>query len=176
MKISRWIKVLSCAAVFMFAMSAMAKKVEMGFQIGEVVMAETSTAATKILDWENSPYNNNFKNPRYAVVTVKLLPMRTLNIVDYTLTLGGVTVPCAAITSNMGIFLATSRNMQFIAKDYGRMIFVFDGSKVRGNGKLMPARLNSNLPGIRPISFNVTDLGNKPFTDVKKIPADGLLK
>ena len=164
------------AAVFMFTVSAMAKKVDLGFQVGEVVNAETSTVDTRILSWEDSPDNKNYRSKRYVVVVMKMRPMRQLNIVDYTLTLNGVTEPCAAVASNMNVFVNSSQSVQFTEKDYARMIFVFDAARVRGNGKIMSARLNSKVSGRRTVAFNVTDLGNKPFTDISKIPAAGLLK
>ena len=176
MKMNLFCKSIFCAAALLAAFSVHAKTVNMGFQIGDVVAAEMSQFPVRIIDREHSPYPNEFRSCVYAVVVVKLLPLRSLNSEDYALKIGNVTANCMAICSNNGNFVSSSQNLYSNDNDYLRMVFVFDGSKVRGNGKVMPAMLVSKLSGRSSLKLNITDLGKQAFSDVKKIPKTGLLK
>ena len=169
-------KSVFCAAALLAAFSVNAKTVSMGFQVGDVVAAEMSQCPVRIIDREQSPYPNEFRSSVYAIVVLKMLPARTLNSEDYSLKIGNITANCMAICSNNGNFVSSSQSIYSNDNDYLRMVFVFDGSKLRGNGKVMPAMLVAKLSGRSNLKFNITDLGKKPFCDVKKIPQAGLLK
>ena len=176
MKMNFFHKSIFCAAVLLTAFSVHAKTVSLGFQIGNVVAAEMSQFPVRIIDREHSPYPNAFRSYVYAVIVLKMEPARTLNAEDYALKIGNLTANCLAITSNNGNFVSSSQSLYSNDNDHLRMVFVFDGSKLRGNGKVMSATLVSRISGRSNVNFLITDLGKKPFCDVKKIPQAGLLK
>lgn len=176
MKMNFLTKFICCSAVMMLAAALHAKTISMGFQIGDIVAAEMSKCDLRIIDRENSPYPNAYRNPVYVVVVLKLLPMRSINSEDYSLRIGNITAKCMGTTTNNGNFISSSQSIFANGNDYQRMVFIFDGNRLRSNGKPQSAILVSHLSGRGSVRFNVTDIGKKTFCDTQKIPKNGLLK
>lgn len=170
--------VLSVIALVGLVFEAEGKTASMGYKIGDVVAAEFTSAAVDIIGRESSPYPNNYAAPRYVQVVVKMHPRRSIGTVDYSLTINNVTANCIAMASNQEPFVSSATVLSPEPKDAVKLIFVFDGKRVRGPGKNKVLRgvLRSNLRGRGNVSIAVTDLGNGAFTDTEKIPAAGLLK
>ena len=179
MKFTIFSKIFVSAALLFCTAQLMAKKVDMGYMVGEIVAAEFTAANVEILGRELSLYPNNFASPRYVIVTMRLQPSRSVNPVDYTLNINNQTAPCLAVAENDGSFVCgvdTLSSADF--KQCYRMVFVFDGKKLPGpgNGKTMRANFKSNVSGRSSLTFNVTDIGSQNYTPAKNIPAGGLLK
>ena len=172
---------ISCVIVAFFALTALlpAKTVSLGFQLGDVVAAEFTTAPVEIIGSETSPVVPPYRTKSYVAVVLKMQNRRTVNQLDYSLTISGVKAQCVAIASNMNSFVSEPSNEPCDGKNYIRMLYVFDGSRVRP-GATAAGTLSLNYPTTadrkNSVTFQITNIGNKPFTDVAKIPASGLLK
>ena len=170
---------IACMVLFFFSgQDLYAKTVNLGYRAGMVTAAEFSSVSTEIVDTDKYPYGTLPKNPRYAVVVVKLEANRSISSLDYSLVINGVTAKCIAAALNMDPFVCSPATVYPAAADSVRLLFVFDGSKVPGPaaGKTVAAKLSSNLRSRSSVNINVSGLGNGKFTDTAKIPAAGLLK
>lgn len=168
-----------CLTLFIFSGTELyGKTASLGYRIGIVTAAEFSSVSTEIVDTEKFPYGAIPKNPRYAVVVIKMEPNRSISSLDYSLNISGISAKCIAAALNMDPFVCSPATLYPEKNDSVRLLFVFDGSKVRGPAanKTLSARLSSNLSGRSSVSINVLGLGNAKFTDTAKIPATGLLK
>ena len=170
-----------CSAVVLFSLtsSANAKTVSLGFNMGDVVAAEFTSAAQELPGKENSPIIPAYRNMRYAVVVLKMQNGRTVNQFDYSLTINGVKAACVAVSSNMASFICEPHNALADGKGYIRMLYIFDGARVRP-GATVAGTLTLNYAAtadrLRSVRFNITNIGSKEFTNVNQIPAAGLLK
>ena len=155
-----------------------AKTVEMGYKTGQIIAAEMTSASMDITGREQSPCPNNFKNPRYVQVMLKMHPRRSISVVDYSLVINNVTAGCIAMASNQEPFVSAPTVLSPDPRDVVKMLFVFDGARVKGPGanKTLRAVLKSNIRARGSLTINVTDLGSGKFTDPGKVPAAGLLK
>jgi len=180
MKRISYITILCCALLFMFSAKTDAKTVSLGFNIGAVISAELSTVKLEIVDREKFPYPNKYNRQSLVVVTLKMYPRRSLSPLDYDLKINGATAKCLAAACNMEPFVCDLNGVPLHPEnnDYVRMIFAFDGNKVKspGKGKTLRATLLCNLKNRSKVTFNVTDIGNGNFTETTKIPAAGSLK
>ena len=156
--------------------TAEAKTVGLGFQTGAIYAAEFTAYPLEIGALDSTPYPYAYKSPRYAVVVLKMHARRSISPLDYNLTINNVTANCIAAASNMEAFVSNPAVLYPDDKDFVRMVFIFDGNRVKGNGKTLNAVLRPNINGRKPVSFKITDLGKKPLSDVKKIPAGGMLQ
>ena len=176
MKFSSFFAFLMLMLIAFSGSSVMAKTASMGKYIGEVIAAETSTLPMEITELNKSPYKHNYQTPRYVLLVVKMHPRRSLSSVDYTLSINGVSANCIAAVCNMEPFVTNPAVLFPGNDDLVRMLFIFDGSRVKGNGKTLTATLKAVLNGRQSVQLNITDIGNAQFTDLKNIPADGILK
>ena len=169
-----------CAAVILSVLTctfpAGAKTVELGVKTGHIVAAEFSTAPLEIGSLEQTPYPNNYKKKAYAIVVLKMHPRRSISPLDYSLTINRNTANCVAAACNMEPLVSNPAVLYPENNDFVRLVFIFDGNRVKGNGKTLAGTLTPHLKGRRPVAFNLTDLGSKPMSNFKTIPAAGLLK
>ena len=182
MKINDFIKFF-CSAVVLFSLtsSAEAKTVSLGFNMGDVVAAEFTSALldSNIVGKEESPVFPAYRNMRYVAVVLKMQNGRTVNQFDYSLTINGIKAECVAIARGMNSFDCTPHNEPADGKCYIRMLYVFDGARVRPGATVagtLTLRYAATADRLRAVRFNITNIGNKEFTHVDKIPAAGLLK
>ena len=178
MQTYRSLKLAFCAALLALAFAAPAKSVELGFHIGKVVAAEITAMPQEIINIESYPYPYKFKKTLYAVVTLKMVPNRSLSPLDYTLSIGSASGICVSVVNNMDSFICSPTVMYPASKDYARMLFLFDAANVKlpAVGKTVTAALRTRLKGRGNVSFAMVNLGVKPFSDCKTIPANGALK
>lgn len=168
-----WICLLGATA-FAAAAVCSAETVKLGYNVGEIIAAETTTAAVEVFDREQSPYPHKFANPRYVVVVLKMHPRRSISSVDYSLSINGTVTPCIAAASNMEPFVCNPAVLYPENKDLVRMLFILDGSQLAAGD--LNASLKANLASRQDVSFKITDLGQAKFTESSKIPAGGMLK
>lgn len=178
MKIFYSVKSMCCAALLVLTFTVSAKSVELGFHIGKIMAAEITAQPQEVINLESYPYACKFSKTLYAVVTLKMVTNRSLSPLDYTLTVGNATGNCVSVVNNMESFICSPSVMYPSNKDYARMLFLIDGSKVRlpAPGKPVKAVLRTRLKGRGNVSFNMINLGSKPLSDCKNIPAAGALK
>ena len=165
------------AAAIMNCKVLCAKTADLGFRIGKVVAAEITSAVPDIIGRENLPYPKPAQ-PVYAVVVVKMVKNRSLSSLDYSLSVNGVTSPCLAIVCNMASFVCSPDATYPSENDYARLLFVFDGRKVKlpPAGKTLKGTLKSNLRGRSNVALNISSLAKQAFSDCTKIPEAGALK
>ena len=170
---------IACLGLFFFSGNDLyGKTASLGYRTGMIVAAEFSSVSTEIVDTEKYPYGALPKNPRYAVVVVKLEANRSISSLDYSLVINGTTARCIAAALNMDPFVCSPATVYPAASDSVRLLFVFDGNRVPGPAanKTVAAKFSSNLRSHSSLNINVTGLGNGKFTDTAKIPVAGLLK
>ena len=174
----RTLKLVFCALLLALAFAAPAKSVELGFRIGKVVAAEITAQPQEIINIESYPYPYKFNKTLYAAVTLKMEPNRSLSPLDYTLTIGSASGICISVGNNMDSFFCSPTVIYPASKDYARVLFLFDAAKVKlpAVGKTVTAALRTRLKGRGNVSFAMVNLGVKPFSDCKTIPANGALK
>ncbi len=172
------ITVAALAFMLISADRLQAKTLEMGYKTGQIIAAEMTSAAVDITGREQSPYPNNFKSPRYVQIMLKMHPRRSIGVVDYALVINNVTANCIAIASNQEPFVSAPTVLSPDPRDVVKMLFVFDGARVKGPGanKTLRAVLKSNIRARGSLTLNITDLGSGKFTEHNKVPAAGLLK
>ena len=186
MKINFFVKICICAFILTAGSSRiMAKTVSLGFQVGDIVAAECTSAPIAVWAKEQFPYPCNFSSPRYVAIVLKMYPARTINPVDYTPKINNQTYNCIAIKS--GIEQDTSftcGSSTLSAPQLGNaqqhmfiLLYIADGKKIP-SGSSIPAVFECKLANRQPrqIRFNISNIGNKNFTPARNIPAAGLLK
>lgn len=178
MKIFCRTKFICCAVLLALAFTVSAKSVELGFHIGKVMAAEITAQPQEVINLEAYPYPCKFSKTLYAVVTLKMVTNRSLSPLDYTLSIGNATGNCVSVVNNMESFICSPSVMYPANKDFARMLFLIDSSKVKlpAAGQVVKATLRTRLKGRGNVSFNMINLGSKPLSDCKKIPAAGALK
>lgn len=167
---------LTWLAILITAGTLSAKTVDMGFKVGWIVAAELTTAPVEIINREKSPYPNNYAQPSYAAVVVKMAPRRSLSSLDYSLTINGITANCIAAARNQDPFVSDPTVLYPEQNDVVRLLFVFDGRRVKGGSQPLSATLRSNLSGRSNVAIKVTCIQNKAFTNPANIPPAGLLQ
>jgi len=165
---------LLCAAIAA-ASGAIAATASLGDRIGKIVAAEFTAAPVDIGDRDDSAVPAKFAEERYIMVALKLAPRRSLSLVDYTLSIDGVSWPCIAAARNQEPFVSNPEALYSSGNDIARLLFVVDGAQVKPIAGVLAATLQPKLKGRIPVTFQITDLGSRPFTDPGKIPAEGLL-
>ena len=169
---------LIICTLLLLAFTVSAKSVSLGFNIGQVISAELSSVKLEVTDREKFPYPNQYRNQKMVILTLKMYPRRSISPLDYDLVINGATSKCLSAVCNMEQFVSNPSVLYPENTDLIRMLFVFDGSRIKapGKGKVVRATLRCNLKNRSNVTFNVTDLGNGNFTDTAKIPAAGSLK
>ena len=176
MKSAFWTRLACCAVAVFMGKELSAKTLELGFQTGEVMAAEITTAPQEIINLEGSPYKYNFAKKIYVQVVLKMFPGRSISPLDYTLTINGMTANCLAAVCDNETFVCNPSERYPEKDSRVRMLFVYDADKVFPENKMVRATLKSKLRNRRSIQLQVTDMGGKKFTPVKDIPADGMFK
>ena len=166
------------AVIFMVTGPLEAKTLNMGFLTGNVVAGELTSARQEIITPEIFPYNCNYSKPLYVLVSLKMHSRRSVSVFDYQMVINRVSAPCVAAMLNDGTFIFSTSPVYPEDKDIVRLLFIFDGNRVKapGDGKILRGTLVSQLSGRSSLTLNLTDIGNKQFTAADKIPAAGLLK
>lgn len=166
------------AVIFMITGQLCAKTLSMGYLTGDVVAGELTSARYEIITPEKFPYNCNFSKPLYVLVSLKMHSRRSISVFDYKMVINRISAPCVAAMTNDGTFIFSTSPVYPEDKDIVRLLFVFDGNRVKapGEGKILRGSLVSQLSGRSSLTLNLTDIGSKQFTPAEKIPAAGLLK
>ena len=162
-------------AIIAAASGAVAATASLGDRIGKIVAAEFTAAPVDIGDRDDSAVPVKFADERYIVVVLRLDARRSLSLVDYTLSINGASWPCVAAARNQEPFVSNPEALYSSGSDAARLLFVVDGAQVKPVDGTLTATLQPKLKGRSPVTFAITDLGSRPFTDPGKIPAEGLL-
>ena len=185
MKISFLAKFFILVMFISISWNTSAQTIELSAFTGHAVAAEITTAPVEIINGDQSPFLPACKSPAYAVVVVKMHRNRSISMLDYSLTINNITAPCITAVYNMDSFVVNTPHSPNDARtitlypsetDYVRLLFVFDSSKINLNSSVVPAQFKSNLSGRKTLSIKLSNLGGSNFTDVKNIPANGMLK
>ncbi len=165
---ARLAALLLSAPLFLQAATA-----DLGDRIGKVLAAEFTAQPIAIGDRADSPWPNQFNNPRYAVVTVRMNARRSLSLTDYSLVVNGVTYHCIAAARGSEPFVVNPQALYASGNDLARLLFVLDGDRLKAVDGKLKATLKPKLRGRREVALTMTDLGDRNFTECDKIPADG---
>lgn len=168
-------KLLLPAWFCVMAVTLSAAVADLGDRIGKVIAAEFTSRPVDVVDRDASPAPGKFADERYIVVVLKLDARRSLSLLDYALSVNGVKYPCIAAVRNQEPFVANPEALYSSGDDAARLLFAVDGARVKPVDGVLTATLTPQLPGRRAVTFQITDIGNRAFTDPGAIPADGLL-
>lgn len=153
------------------------------FRAGTIVSAEISTIKPNFS--EESPYDRAmFDNPCWVEIVVRLSNGRTISRFDYTLTGASGPYTCIAVAEGNTPY-STNQNTWIFKKPspvkYYRMLFPVNANELNILGTPFDTKLatmtlklnyfNSELP---PISLKIRAMGDKNFSSISRIPAQGL--
>ena len=177
MRMEKLLLIFSIFTAIFAAGDLAAKSADLGFRTGKVLAAEISSAPQEIISLDQFPYPLPAKK-LYAVAVLKMEKNRSLSSVDYSLVINGITVPCVAIVCNMASFVCSPDVTYPSEKDYARLLFAVDATKVKlpAEGKTIRGTLKSNLRGRNSIVLNFLSTGSRNFSDCTKLPDAGALK
>ena len=167
--------ILILPGLFFFAAALSAGTASLGSRVGQIIAAEYSSSPVEIGDRKSSLVPDRLPEERYIVLTLKMTPRRALSLVDYNLKINGVTIPCVASARNTGFFVADPEALFLTENDVARLLFVVDGTAVKPVNGVLRAVLQPALRGRSSVSFTISDIGDRKFTEPAKIPAAGLL-
>lgn len=157
------------------AVSLSAGTANLGDRVGRIVAAEYSSTPVEIGDRASSAVPERLPEEHYILITLKMTPRRSVSLVDYTLRINGVTVPCFAVTRNGGLFVPSPEAVSLFENDTARLLFIVDGTRIKPVNGTLRAVLQPVLRGRAPVTFTITDIGDRKFTEPARIPAAGLL-
>ena len=112
------------------------------FRSGVILGAELTTRNIPVAKADKNAFPEPPEKRIYAVLTVKLDPMRKISIFDYSLEAYGIPVPCVAINESGKFVYHTEEVM---STNTLQLLFILDGRQV-GLQKNETLKLKSNLP------------------------------
>ena len=112
------------------------------FRSGLILGAELTTRNIPVAKANKDAFPAPPEKRIYAVLTVKLDPMRKISIFDYSLEAYGISAPCVAINESRNFVYHTE---DIMSTNKLQLLFILDGRQV-GLQKSETLKLKSNLP------------------------------